>query len=169
MTPSSFLRALWFLSLCGAIGCGSSIASPGDAGGGAGGGDGGSVTNDAGGTNDPDAGGGNVDAGVDGGATQSPPAPGQMGGACTANSNCQAPATACHLNAWGTPGGMCTVFCSMPNDPVCPAGSLCGCTPGVTGQCTCIVRCTSSSQCRTADGYTCCSRDQACIPTTWCN
>lgn len=110
-------------------------------------------------------------SGVDSAITGGPPAPGQLGGECCVTDNCDKvlacdyPMGACHEDSWGTPDGMCTVWCDGPGDPVCPEGSQCGCSAG-GGQCACIYLCADDADCRVDDGYRCCA-DQGCMPVGW--
>lgn len=100
-----------------------------------------------------------------------PAAPGELGGACCVQDacdevvSCTYPMGACHEDSWGTPGGMCTVWCEAPDDPVCPEGSRCGCTPDA-GPCACIYDCDSDDDCRVDEGYRCCP-GEGCMPAGW--
>lgn len=108
---------------------------------------------------------------ADADAAAAPPMPGELGGACCVLDGCSEvlacdyPMGACHEDSWGTPGGMCTVWCEGPDDPVCPEGSRCGCTPG-GGPCACIFLCESDDDCRVDDGYRCCP-GEGCMPAGW--
>jgi hypothetical protein len=77
---------------------------------------------------------------------------GQVGAACTADTDCKQTGATC-ITAANWPGGYCTVK-ACPGT-ACPDGTFCQMGGTMLGATTCLYQCTTDDNCRT--GYKCCS------------
>ena len=100
---------------------------------------------------------GGMDAGVDGGS-ETPPAPGELGGACGtgAGADCIDPGAVC---VGDLPGG----YCAIPGCGGCPASGVCVMTD--QGEPACVQACETDAACR--PGYACNASlgAPACLPS----